>query len=40
MSAPKKKSRPGNPGKTSDDRAEGNEAGPLAKENKSFKAKL
>ena len=38
--APKKKAAPGAPGNTTDDKVEGNEAEPLAKENQSFRAKL
>jgi cytochrome c peroxidase len=39
-SAPKKKSTPGSPAKSSDDKVPGNEAEPLKEDNKKFKAKL
>ena len=38
--APKKKGEPGSPGKTSDDKVDVNEAGPLARENGNFRARL
>jgi len=38
--APKKKREPGSPGKTSDDKVDVDEAGPLAKENGKFRARL
>lgn len=38
--APKKKAEPGVPGKTTDDRVEGDEGKPLAMENRRFKARL
>jgi cytochrome c peroxidase len=39
-SAPKKKKTPGSPAKTTDDKAGGSEAAPLAEENKKFMARL
>lgn len=39
-SAPKKKSTPGSPAKSSDDKMPGNEAGPLKEKNKEFRSRL
>lgn len=40
IAAPKKKNTPGNPENSSDDKIEVDEAGPLARENRQFRAKL